>query len=119
MCIIEGEKLKELMMKYPSISFKVMDVLSRRLERAENLIENINLNTVEQRLAQALLELAGGNKEISLNMTKGDFASQIGMSQETLSRKLASFQDDGLIELKGQRKILLKNKAGLEDIVSA
>jgi CRP/FNR family transcriptional regulator, anaerobic regulatory protein len=107
MCMIDGQKLKELMSKYPSIAFKIMEVLSQRLEKAENLIENINLNTVEQRLAQALLDLAQGKKTILLNMTKGDLASQLGMSQETLSRKLANFQEEGLILMEGQRRIKL------------
>lgn len=107
MCMIDGQKLKELMSKYPSIAFKIMEVLSQRLEKAENLIENINLNTVEQRLAQALLALAQGKKTILLNMTKGDLASQLGMSQETLSRKLANFQEEGLILMEGQRRIKL------------
>jgi CRP/FNR family transcriptional regulator len=109
MCMIDGNKLKELMNKYPSIAFKVMEVLSKRLEQAESLIEKINLNTVEQRLASALLDLVNSKNEIILNMTKGDFASSIGMSQETLSRKLTSFQDEGIIELIGQRKIIVKN----------
>lgn len=119
MCIIEGKKLKELMAKYPSIALKVMEELSRRLERAENLIETINLNTVEQRLAQALIDMSSGKKEVVLNMTKGDFASQIGMSQETLSRKLAAFQEEGLIKLKGQRRIIILNRDGLEEITLA
>lgn len=109
MCMIDGNKLKELMNKYPSIAFKVMEVLSKRLEQAESLIEKINLNTVEQRLALALIDLVNSKNEITLNMTKGDFASSIGMSQETLSRKLTSFQDEGIIELIGQRKIIVKN----------
>lgn len=109
MCMIDGNRLKELMNKYPSIAFKVMEVLSKRLEQAESLIEKINLNTVEQRLASALLDLVNSKNEITLNMTKGDFASSIGMSQETLSRKLTSFQDEGIIELIGQRKIIVKN----------
>ena len=118
MCVIEADKLKELMKKYPSIAFKVMEELSERLEKAENLIQAINLNTVEQRLAEALLTLSAGKKEVLLNMTKGDFASQIGMSQETLSRKLAAFQEEGLIELKGHRKIIILNRDGLEKIIS-
>ena len=119
MCVIEGVKLKELMKKYPAISFKVLEELSRRLERAENLIEKINLTSVEQRLAEALLTMSAGKNEVQLNMTKGDFASQIGMTQETLSRKLASFQDEGLIELKGHRKIIILDREGLERIISA
>lgn len=109
MCLIDGSKLKELMNKYPSIAFKVMEVLSKRLEHAESMIEKINLNTVEQRLALALLGLINTKNEIVLNMTKGDFASSIGMSQETLSRRLTALQEEGIIELVGQRKIIVKN----------
>ena len=47
------------------------------------------LDSVELRLAEALLTLSGGQHEVVLKMTKGDFASQLGMGQETLSRKLA------------------------------
>lgn len=116
MCVIEGKKLKVLMGKYPEITFKLMGELSKRLEMAENLIEDINLRTVEERLAVALLKLAGDGDEVVLNMTKGDFASQIGMSQETLSRRLTAFQEQGLIEQKGNRRIILLDKEALEKI---
>jgi len=116
MCVIEGAKLKGLMVKYTSIAFKVMDELSRRLEKVETLLEAISLNSVEQRLAQALLTLSGDKNDVILRMTKGDFASQMGMSQETLSRKLTVFQDNGLIALKGHKKILILNRIGLEEI---
>ena len=116
MCLIEGVKLKELMKKYPSIAFKVMEELSQRLEKAEKLIETINLNTVEQRLAGALLAISGGESEVLLEMRKGDFASQLGMSQETLSRKLTAWQEQGLIALKGQRKIEILDRVRLEMI---
>lgn len=116
MCVLQGARLKELMAKYPSIAFKVMDELSRRLEKVESRIETIILSSVTQRVAGALLELSGGNQEALLPMTKGDLASQIGMSQETLSRKLTEFQEEGLIELKGQRIILIKKRPELEEI---
>lgn len=116
MCVIEGSKLKDLMAKYASITFKVMDELSKRLEKAETLIEAINLSSVEQRLAQTLISMAEGKKEVILNITKGDLASQLGMSQETLSRKLTAFQDEGLIKLKGHKKILILDAKALEEI---
>lgn len=115
MCVIDGVKLKELMGKYPSIAFKVMDVLSRRLDRAQNLLEVISLNSVEQRLAQALLNLSEGKNEVILNMSKGDLASQMGMSQETLSRKLSAFQEEGLILMAGRKKITLLDRQALEE----
>ncbi len=118
MCLIEGTKLKELMKKYPSIAFKIMEEMSQRLERAEQLIETLNLNTVEQRLARSLLQMAAGKKEVLLVMAKGDFASQLGMSQETLSRKLSAFQERGLVALKGQRGIEILDREGLEAIAT-
>jgi len=117
MCFIDGEKLKLLMSKYISIAFKVMDELSKRLERAENLIKEISLNSVEERLARVLLDLSDGEKEIVLTMTRGNLASQLGMSQETLSRKLSFFQEEGLISLKGHKRIRIENREGLLKII--
>lgn len=117
MCFIDGEKLKLLMSKYISIAFKVMDELSKRLERAENLIKEISLNSVEERLARVLLDLSDGEKEIVLTMTKGNLASKLGMSQETLSRKLSFFQEEGLISLKGHKRIRIENREGLLKII--
>ena len=116
MCIIEGKRLKEIIPKYPSIAFKVMEELSSRLEKAENLIEDINLNSVETRLAQMLIKMANERNEVILNMKKGDFASQIGMSQESLSRKLTSFQEQGLIKQSGNKRIILLDIEALEEI---
>ena len=73
MCVLQGRRLKELMAKYPSIAFKVLDELSRRLEKAENRIEDISLSSVTKRVAGALLELSEGRREFLLPMTKGDW----------------------------------------------
>lgn len=115
-CMIDGEKLKELMKKYPTIAFKVMEELSSRLDKAEDLIENISLHGVEKRLASTLIRMANEKGEISLNMSKRDLASYIGMSQETLSRKLTAFQDMGIIKLIGHRRIILLDIDALEEI---
>ena len=116
MCVLQGERLKELMAKYPSIAFKVLDELSRRLEKAENRIEEISSSPVAKRIAGALLELSEGKQEVFLPMSKGDLASQLGMTQETLSRKLTALEKEGLLKLKGQRKIIIKDKSRLEEI---
>ncbi len=116
LCVLEGSKLKKLMEKYPQIAFKVMDELSRRLNTAESRIESISLGSVAERIAAALLDMSAKEDIIDLPMSKGDLASQLGMSQETLSRKLTEFQDEGLITLSGQRRIVINNKVILESI---
>lgn len=116
LCLIDGENLKELMGKYQPITWKIMEELSQRLTKAENLIENISIHGVEKRLAGTLLHMADEDGQVLLTMSKKDFASHMGMSQETLSRKLTVFQEMGLIKLKGHRQIELLNLQGLEEI---
>lgn len=115
-CIIDGKKLKDLMKKYPVIAFKIMEELSQRLEKAENLIENISLYGVERRLALTLINMANEKREVNLRMSKKDFSSHLGMSQETLSRKLTSFQNMGIIKLIGHRRIILLDIEALREI---
>lgn len=112
-CEIESKKIKELMLQSSQIALKILEEVTQRLEKAENLVESIGLYDVEKRIATILLELAKDNDEMVLPMSKKDLAAHIGTTQETLSRKLTFFQDQGLIELVGQRKIIILNREGL------
>ncbi len=60
--------------------------------------------------------MADDNNLVLLKTTKAVLASQLGMSQETLSRKLTFFQEKGDIELEDQRKIMLLNVEELKNI---
>lgn len=113
MCVVDGEKLKILMKQQPSIAFKILEVLSQRLEEAQQLIQDTNLSSVEYRIAQHLLKLADNNDKITLQMSKGDLANMLGISQETLSRKLTLFEKNDWIQLEGQRTIIILDKIAL------
>lgn len=60
--------------------------------------------------------MSTGADEFSLPLSKGDLASMLGMSQETLSRALANLQNEGLITVLAQRKIRLLNREALADL---
>jgi CRP/FNR family transcriptional regulator, anaerobic regulatory protein len=115
-CIVNGKELSRLIEKNPSISLKIMKELSSRLENTERLIESIGLGNVEQRVAEILLKMSDDTGVVNLSISKRDLAAHIGMSQETLSRKLSSFQEEGWIRQEGQRKIIIINRASLERI---
>lgn len=115
MCKIDGQDIKGLMARFPSISFKILEELSQRLQKAETLVEDISLSSVERRIAKSILQM-DKNGNVELQMSKGDWASHLGMSQETLSRKLTSLQEQGLIQLIGHRGIRIIDHEGLEDI---
>jgi CRP/FNR family transcriptional regulator len=114
MCVIDGERLKGLLEKYPHIALKVMEELSARLETAENMIESLALHSVDQRIAQALLQY--GADQFELPISKGDLAASLGMTQETLSRKLSAWQVQGLIRQTGQRGIEILDRESLKEL---
>lgn len=116
MCIVEGHRLKELMKKYPDIAFSIMDELSRRLSSAQDHIESISQQTVIQRISEALLKYAKDNDRFDLPITKGDLASQLAMSQETLSRQLTQLEKQGILALHGHRGIHILNRQALKNL---
>ncbi|MCC3358486.1 Crp/Fnr family transcriptional regulator [Bacillus sp. REN16] len=111
-CTIHQQDIHQLLLSYPTISLKILEEFTSRLHETEALIEKLNSQDVEKRVASYLVELIEGQDEasmmIQLPVRKGDLASYLGTSQETLSRRLSAFQNQGLIELKGQRKIIIK-----------
>lgn len=125
-CFINKIDIEKLILQLPNIALKILAEFTNRLEMAESLIEQLGLHDVEQRVAGILLQLAAKEEriknkplEISLSMSKRDLASLIGTTQETLSRKLSSFQDNGWIELKGQRQIIILDEDSLRQIASS
>jgi len=117
-CVIDGDKLSQIMNKVPSIAVKIIEELSKRLLNAENLIESLGLHDVEQRVADTLLKMAADQDEITLTITKKDLAAHMGMSQETLSRKLTQFQDMGWIKQVGRKTIQILDRKSLLDIAN-
>jgi len=123
-CIIQGNKIRQLLIQNPEMAIKFLQKYTERIEETEELIEQIGLRDVEQRIANYLLiEIENnqiinnnGKYEITLPVSKGDLAALIGTTQETLSRKLSLFQDNGWINLKGQRIIEVTDIKRLESI---
>ncbi len=114
-CLIEWKALRQLMEKIPSIAFKVMEQLSLRLEETQKRVEQTTFHSVEHRLAAYLLQLSEGKEFITLELSKGDLASLLGTTLETLSRRLSAFAQQDIISLKGQRGIKILNRHALTE----
>lgn len=115
-CEIKADKLRELIEKYPSISLKLIQELSMRLEDLEDQVKDISLNTTEKRLAKFILNANSGG-QVQLNIRKKDLASYLGMTGETLSRKLKDFQKLGLISQPSSKLIIIEDLNSLSDII--
>jgi len=118
-CIISGQDIKTIIRKNPEIAIKFLEVYSKRIKASEEMIEQIGIYDIEQRIAITLLQekTLSSNNDILLPYSKTDFASMIGTTRETLSRKLSKFQNNGWIKLSGQRNIVLLDPISLEKII--
>ncbi|MFD1706440.1 Crp/Fnr family transcriptional regulator [Siminovitchia sediminis] len=116
LCVMRRSDLKVFLKKYPNITLNIMEEISRRLERAERLISSLTSEDTEKRIAAYLVELVHDHKSttITLPMPKKDIASYLGTTPETVSRKLAEFQENGWIDQTGQRRLTILDLDALE-----
>lgn len=84
----------------PSISRKLLAILSRRLRRANSKMESLAYMDVAGRLARYLLDLArdhgqklGNGWIVVRRPTHADIAHSIGTSRETVSRMINEFEE--------------------------
>lgn len=112
-CTIQREDLQRLLLKYPTISLKILTEFSNRLDLSERQTTWLATEKVEVRIARYLVESMEQNKStdnaFDLSMSKKDLASYLGTTPETLSRRLAEFEEAGYIKQKGQRHIKILN----------
>jgi CRP/FNR family transcriptional regulator, dissimilatory nitrate respiration regulator len=111
------EKFIALVHENPSLALNMLAVLSMRLRRFVEQIENLSLKEVPARLSGYLLYLLeeqGSKDSVELEISKGQLASLLGTIPETLSRIFARMSDEGLIAVDG-KKIRILNRAALSD----
>lgn len=94
----------------PSLALSMLAVLSMRLRRFTTQVENLTLKEVPGRLASYLLYLVEEQHRedvVVLDVPKGQLASLLGTTPETLSRIFAKMTDEGLIKVTGKTIYLL------------
>jgi len=115
-CMIQKEDFQNLIKKDSNIALKVMEELCRRLDKLEKTIETMGTKSVETRINNVLIEFAqkyGKDHEkgiiIELPLSREGIANYLGLTRETVSRKLSLLQEEGIIEMVGNKKVIIKN----------
>ena len=103
-----------LIEKNSSLALNMLAVLAMRLRRFSTQIEHLSLKEVPGRLAMYLLYMAkeqNNMHQVVLDIPKGQLASLLGTSPETLSRIFQKMTEEGLIQVEGKRIQLLDTDA--------
>lgn len=121
LCTIKKDDFDILMRGHPNMVEKVLEYAHDRIASLEELMQTLTSNDVESRVATLLLKLAesfGIQKptgvEVQLSLTREEMASFIGLTRETLSRKLSQLQAENYIELLDNKRILIKNMDAIQ-----
>lgn len=97
--------------------------MANRINLAENLAQNLATKDVEVRIASVLVEFMnryGIEKEegihVKLPLNREQMANYCGVTRETVSRKLSKFDKTGIINLHGNKAIIIKDIEALLDL---
>ena len=123
-CTLTKQDMNEIIVNNPEISLKLLQVITRRLAQTENLAQNLATNDAEIRIASMLLEFAekygvasSQGLQINLPINREEMASYVGVTRETISRKLSIFEELGIISLKGNKLLIIKQLDMLKSYV--
>ena len=114
--LITKDSFFDLIYKKPSISKKFIRTLSGNIKEKEDRLLKLAYNSVRKRVADTLVMLAGkfgsGDSDTcTIRVSRDDLSSMVGTANETISRTLADFKDEKLIEKEGNAlKILSVSK---------
>lgn len=116
-CMLRKEELENLIRTDTELSFNLLASITDRLNETEQKLISLALEDAREKTMRLLLDLARESGEessegilIKLPLNRQGLANLIGLSQETLSRKLSELEKENIISLQGQREILLRNK---------
>lgn len=115
LCTIQRQDLHEFLIKYPSISIKMLEEFSNRLEESEKQQTRYATEKVETRIALFIAESLANVEAtmVELPMSKKDLASYLGTTPETVSRKLTELEEAGYIKRLSNKKIKVLDLDGL------
>ncbi|MGM0443258.1 MAG: Crp/Fnr family transcriptional regulator [Fibrobacterota bacterium] len=111
-----------MLRSYPSVSLEFMRILSSRLRRANERINNFSFMTARERLIVYLREEVrrsgvcqkDGSWLLESLPSQRSVGAVIGNSRETVSRIFARLAEEGIIERIGYKKVVVHNEKLLQ-----
>lgn len=116
--VIKRGNFLALIDKYPIIAVNLLHHAGQHIRRLQENLYNLTHQSVEQRAAGLLLDLAArhgrrtpNGLRLDLNLSRSEMADLIGATRESMARALSRFASDGAIHLERRSIVLLDEDA--------
>lgn len=121
LCVFPRDLVEREMRSHPGFMERVLRATIEQLQESRALIDLIGRRDAKARLAGLLLLFLDGSCEgeprdgarIELPLTRGEMASLIGLTIETVSRQFARLEAEGALARDGLRIVEIRNVAAL------
>lgn len=115
-CFVPREAVQAILQRHPAVALRLVGELARRVAEAEQQIADLGLKDVGQRLAAEILRAAGGESRVHMPVPWAELAVRLGTTPESLSRRLRTLAEMGLISQEGPRTIIIHDRPGLHQL---
>lgn len=121
--LVPSAAFRLVVARYPEVAAALLEHFARRLRSFTELVEQISLQTVQQRIARYLYMTAreeGVDSPdgivVPRTITQQDLAALVGSVREVVSRTMRVMEEDGVVEIR-RKEILVRDIAALRALI--
>jgi len=110
--VIPSEEILSLVKRFPDLALAIISILSERIVKYIELVEDLSLRSVDERLASTLLrnaELMDGEMVVQRRAwtTLDEMAVRLGTVRDVLSRAMKTLELEGYIMVDKQKIVIV------------
>lgn len=125
LCVFARSEMEQALDKHPALSRALLRRSQDDLHAARELLELTGKQDAATRIAGLIMSLARAAsdspchpaRDFDLPLSRGEMAQMLGLTIETVSRRMTQFEKNGMIAKKGARGIELVDPARLASLV--
>lgn len=124
LCCFRREPFEEILQKTPHIGERMLEMTLDELDAAREWMLILGRKNAREKIASLLVLIAQrdaalhmmpltGKVSFELPLTREAMADYLGLTLETVSRQISALRRDGVIELEGKRRVIVRDFAAL------
>lgn len=122
-CTLNKDDFNLILSENSEISMKILEYAYDRIAGLEKLVQTLTTKDVDSRIVELIINLSktyGINTDEGIDiifpLSREDMANYLGLTRETVSRRLTVLQNENIIKITGSKRILIKDFNTLKEL---